>query len=231
MSDGGTLGAQRHDYAGFLEEAECPEAPLAIVRAWIDDAVARMPEAVGGLAEPTALSVATVDADGAPDVRTVLMRDLDAQGPSFFTNTRSAKGQQIAHEPRVAAALTWPSLFRAIRFRGVAVPLPAEEVRAYFVSRPWGSRISAHASAQSSPVPDRESLEAAYRTGAERFPDTGSPDDVPVPEGWGGYRIRPDRVELWAGRPSRMHDRLVWERVADGGLDEPSAWRRERLSP
>ena len=225
------LGAQRHDYDGFLDETDAPDAPLEIVRAWVADAVERLPAAAGGLAEPTALSVATVDADGAPDVRVVLMRDLDEVGPSFFTNLRSAKGEQIAHEPRVAAALTWPSLFRAIRFRGVAEQLPEEEVRAYFGSRPWGSRVAAHASAQSRPVPDRATLVAAYQECAERFPDTGSPDDVPVPEGWGGYRIRPDRVELWAGRPSRLHDRLVWERVGPGDLATPEAWRRGRLAP
>lgn len=225
------LGAQRLDYEGFLDEAETPTAPLEIVRAWVADAVERLPAAVGGLAEPTALSVATVDADGAPDVRVVLMRDLDAVGPSFFTTLTSAKGEQIAAEPRVAAALTWPSLFRAVRFRGRAEQIGPEEVRAYFVSRPWGSRVAAHASAQSRPVADRGVLEAAYEQAAQRFPDTGSPDDVPVPATWGGYRIRVDRVELWAGRPSRLHDRVVWERTGPGGLDEPAAWRRSRLMP
>lgn len=224
------LGAPRHDYAGQLDEAGAPAAPLDIVRAWIADAVERLP-AAGGLAEPTALCVATVDAEGAPDVRTVLMRDLDEVGPSFYTNLLSAKGEQIAHEPRVAAALTWPSLFRAIRFRGVAEPVPPQEVRAYFVSRPWGSRVAAHASAQSRPVADRASLETAYQECAGRFPDTGSPDDVPVPPTWGGYRVVVDRVELWAGRPSRLHDRLVWERTGPGGMDVPTAWRRSRLMP
>lgn len=227
----GRLGAERHDYDGYLDEADVPDAPLPVVQAWVADAIERMPSLPGGLAEPTALSVATVDADGAPDVRTVLMRDLDEVGPSFFTSLRSAKGEQLAHEPRVAAALTWPSLFRAVRFRGVARPLPEQEVRDYFVSRPWGSRVAAHASAQSRPVPDRASLETAYRQSAERYPDTGSPDDVPVPQGWGGYRIAVDRVELWAGRPSRLHDRLVWERTGPGGLDVPQAWSRSRLGP
>lgn len=229
MSD--RLGAPRLDYDGELDESQAPAAPLEIVQAWVRDAVARMPQAVGGLAEPTALSVATVDEDGAPDVRTVLMRDLDATGPSFFTQLTSAKGRQLAADPRVAAALTWPSLFRAVRFRGRAEPLPPEEVRAYFVSRPWGSRVAAHASDQSRPVADRAALETAYREMAERFPDTGSRQDVPVPEGWGGYRLVVDRVELWAGRPSRLHDRIVWERSGPGGLDDPGAWRRQRLQP
>lgn len=227
----GPLGAQRLDYQGGLDEADAPAAPWELVRAWVDDAVERLPAAVGGLAEPTALTVATVDAEGAPDVRVVLMRDLDVRGPAFFTHLDSAKGQQIAHEPRVAVALTWPSLFRAIRFRGVAEQLPRDEVETYFRSRPWGSRVGAHASAQSRPVADRDALEAAYEQAAERFPDTGSPEDVPLPESWGGYRVLPDRVEVWAGRPSRLHDRIVWERVGDGALDDPSAWRRSRLMP
>lgn len=229
MSD--RLGAPRQDYQGGLDEADCPAAPLELVQAWVQDAVTRLPDAVGGLAEPTALSVATVDPDGAPDVRVVLMRDLDARGPSFFTHLNSAKGEQIAHDARIAAALTWPSLFRAVRFRGRAELVSRDEVEAYFVSRPWGSRVGAHASAQSRPVADRAAIEAAYEEAAARFPDTGSPDDVPVPDTWGGYRIVADRVELWAGRPSRLHDRLVWDRVAEGGLDEPAAWRRSRLMP
>lgn len=227
----GRLGAERLDYQGGLDEADCPAAPWELVRVWVDDAVERLPAAAGGLAEPTALTVATVDAEGAPDVRVVLMRDLDARGPAFFTHLSSAKGRQIAHEPRVAAALTWPSLFRAIRFRGVAEQLPRDEVETYFRSRPWGSRVGAHASAQSRPVADRAALEAAYEEAAERFPDTGSPDDVPLPESWGGYRVVADHVEVWAGRPSRLHDRFVWERVGDGGLDDPAAWRRSRLMP
>lgn len=221
----------RVDYTGEgLSEDRCPDAPLEVVREWVATAIQRHAEH-GDVPEPTAMAVATVDADGLPDVRTVLMRGLDERGPAFYTNTDSAKGRQLRGNPAVAATLTWAGLHRAVRFRGLAEPLPAEEVRAYFVSRPWASRIGAHASAQSHPVAGRESLETAYRDCAERFPDTGSPDDVPVPRDWGGYRIVADRVELWAGRRSRLHDRIVWERVGPGGLDEPGAWRRVRLAP
>lgn len=223
--------AARVDYEGEgLSEDACPQAPLEIVRAWVAAAIERQ-AAAGDVPEPTALSVATVDADGVPDVRTVLMRDLDARGPAFFTNTGSAKGQQVAANPAMAAALTWPSMYRAVRFRGTAELLPDEDVLAYFRSRPWASRVGAHASAQSRPVADRETLETAYRESAERFPDTGSPEDVPVPQDWGGYRLVVDRVELWAGRRSRLHDRIVWERVGEGGMDDPSAWHRLRLAP
>lgn len=221
----------RSDYEGEgLDEASCPDAPLPIVQEWLDTAVARQADR-GDVPEPMAMAVATVDQDGLPDVRTVLLRSLDARGPAFFTSTLSTKGRQLSGNPGIAAGLTWPALFRALRFRGYAVQLPVDEVTAYFRSRPWGARIGAHASAQSRPVPDRVTLETAYQEMAERYPDTGRPDDVPVPEGWGGYRLVTDRVELWAGRPSRLHDRLVWERVGPGGMDVPGAWRRTRLAP
>lgn len=221
----------RVDYDGEgLAEEGCPAAPLGIVRAWVQAALLRQAER-GDVPEPTAMAVATVDADGCPDVRTVLMRDLDPRGPAFYTSTDSAKGRQLRTNPAVAAALTWPGMHRAIRFRGLAEPLAVDEVRAYFGSRPWGSRIGAHASLQSRPVRDRRDLEAAYEDCARRYPDTGSPDDVPVPEHWGGYRLVADRVELWAGRRSRLHDRIVWERVGPGGLDVPAAWHRLRLAP
>jgi pyridoxamine 5'-phosphate oxidase len=221
----------RVDYTGEgLSEEHCPEAPLEIVRAWVAAAVQRQHEH-GDVPEPTSMAVATVDAEGRPDVRTVLMRGLDERGPAFFTNTDSTKGRQLRANPAVAATLTWAGLHRAVRFRGLAELLPDEEVRDYFTTRPWGSRVSAHASAQSHPVPDRERLETAYQECAERYPDTGSADDVPVPASWGGYRIVVDRVELWAGRRSRLHDRIVWERVGPGGMDDPAAWRRVRLSP
>lgn len=225
------LGAVRLDYDGEgLSEQGCPDAPLPIMRDWVEAAVTRAAER-GDVPEPTAISVATVDAEGAPDVRTVLMRDLDARGPSFFGGLDSAKGRQLAARPQVAASLTWPSMYRAVRMRGVAEELSREAVGAYFRTRPWGSRIGAHASAQSAVLTDRASLEAAYEECARRWPDTGSPEDVPVPQRWGGWRVTVDRVELWAGRRSRLHDRIVWERIGPGGLDEPAAWARSRLWP
>lgn len=226
----GRLGAERLDYRGGLEDSEAPGAPLPILSRWVQEAVARA-ASVGDVPEPTSIAVATVDADGAPDVRVVLMRDLDESGPSFYTHLTSAKGRQIAAERRVAVALTWPAMYRAVRLRGRAEELPRDQVETYFRTRPWGSRVGAHASAQSLPVADRAVLEAAFDEAARRFPDTGSPDDVPVPDGWGGYRVVVDRVELWAGRRSRLHDRIVWQRVGPGGLDDPSAWTMGRLQP
>jgi pyridoxamine 5'-phosphate oxidase len=225
------VDVERGEYASEgLTERELPGDPLTIVRSWVSAAQARQGER-GDVPEPAAMSVATVDAHGRPDVRTVLLRFLDARGPGFVTDLRSAKSVAIAHSGHVAAALTWPSMYRAIRFRGAAVPVPRDEVAAYFVGRPWGSRISAWASNQSLPVADRATLVAAYDAAAARFPDTGSPDDVPVPEHWGGWRIACDEVELWAGRRDRLHDRLVFVRVAPGDLSDATAWRVERRQP
>lgn len=231
MSTDGRTGSDRVDYTGEgLSEAQAPDAPLPVVQAWLDEAIARGREQ-GDVPEPTAISVATVDADGMPDVRTVLMRYLDATGPAFFTGLSSAKGRQLAARPVMAAALTWPSMFRAVRFRGRAHQLDRDLVTEYFRSRPYGSRISAHASAQSAPVAGRAELEQTYRDCEQRWPDHGDPEDVPVPEHWGGYRLVPDSVELWAGRRGRLHDRIVWDRLGPGGLDDPAAWRRGRLQP
>ncbi len=213
-----------------LDESALTGAPLEIVRAWVAAAEHRNAERAD-VPEPTALSIATVDAQGRPDVRTVLMRFLDERGPGFVTDLESAKSQAIQATGLVAAALTWPSMYRAVRFRGSARELDRAEVDAYFAARPWGSRISAWASHQSQPVADRAVLVAAYAAAASRFPDTGSPTDVPTPDTWGGWRITCDEVELWAGRRDRLHDRLVYVRVGEGGLDAPAAWRVERRQP
>lgn len=239
MSDTGTdqdLLRGRRDYTGEgLSEAEHAAAPLTQIRAWVGAAQARN-EAEGDVPEPLALSLATVDADGLPDVRTVLMRFLDARGPGFVTGTTSAKARQLAANPGVAASLTWPSMFRAVRVRGVIEALDTEEVRHYFAQRPWGSRISAWASHQSDPVEGREVLDRAFAEYAERWPDTGEPDDVPVPEHWGGYRIRVSALEFWAGRRDRLHDRFRVEPVSGTAqpaplLDDAAAWRWRRLQP
>lgn len=225
------LAVERVDYESEgLTEAQCPAAPLSLLREWIAQAIARHAEH-GDVPEPTAMAVATVNVDQRPDVRTVLMRDLDERGPAFFTNTDSTKGRALRENPAIALALTWPAIHRAVRLQGEAEPLPEDEVTAYFRARPWDARVGAHASAQSRPAPDRAALEAAYRKSAERWRDTGEPDAVPVPKDWGGYRVVVDRVELWAGRPSRLHDRIVWERTGDGGLDDQTSWRRSRLMP
>jgi len=221
----------RVDYHGEgLSEAEIAPTPWQQAQRWVGDATTRA-QVRADVPEPLALSVATVDADGRPNVRTVLMRFFDEQGPGFVTNTDSTKGREIAATGGIAASLTWPAMYRAIRFRGVAQELARDEVGEYFAGRPWGSRISAWASRQSQPVEGRAGLEAAFDRYAAQWPDRGRPDDVPVPDFWGGYRVLCDEVEFWGGRTNRLHDRLVFTRVGAGSLDDPSAWALSRRQP
>lgn len=222
-------GRVEYDGEGLSEEALLP-TPWQQAERWVADAVARH-EAQGDVPEPQALSVATVDEAGRPDVRTVLMRFFDPSGPGFVTCLESAKGVQLQANSGIAASLTWPSMFRAVRFRGVATLLRREELSTYFGHRPWGARIGAWASRQSRPITGRAALEEAYQRYARRWPDRGRPDDVPVPDPWGGYRITCDEVEFWAGRRDRLHDRLVFVRTCDGSLDDAAAWTIERRQP
>ncbi|QKE82571.1 pyridoxamine 5'-phosphate oxidase [Arthrobacter sp. NEB 688] len=225
------MDPRRIDYTGDgLAEEQLLETPFAQVSAWVDDAVRRSDEQ-GDVVEPLAASVATVDAEGRPNVRTVLLRFLDEQGPGFVTALTSTKGRELTTNPHAAAGLTWAAMYRAVRFRGRAVELEREAVEEYWASRPWGSRISAWASDQSRPVGSRADLEAAYRARAEEFPDHGSQDDVPVPDFWGGFRIVCDEVELWAGRRNRLHDRIVYTRVGEGDLSDAASWEVSRRQP
>lgn len=227
----GPAAPHRVDYAGEgLSETDLPASPYEQARAWVDDAVAA--SQVGGkVPEPTAISVATVDASGAPNVRTVLMRFFDERGPGFVTNLESDKSREISLDPRVAVGLTWPSLYRAIRFRGRAERVGQDEIDAYFASRPYGARLSAWASDQSRPAADRGELERKWAEALHRFPDTGRDDDVPVPPFWGGWRVTCDEVEFWAGRSNRLHDRIVFRRVAGGDLADEASWSFSRRQP
>ena len=229
--DSGRIAAARFDYDGDgLAEEQLLATPYAQARRWVDDAVARS-QVEKDVFEPLAMSVATVDAAGVPNVRTVLMRFLDERGPGFVTALTSAKGREIAANPVMAVALTWPPMYRAIRFRGRAVMVDRAEVLDYWQSRPWASRISAWTSQQSEPVGSRTDLEGAYARRAAEFPDTGAESDVPVPDFWGGYRVVPDEVEFWAGRRNRLHDRLVFTRVGDGDLGDAASWSVSRRQP
>jgi pyridoxamine 5'-phosphate oxidase len=205
-------------------------SPYLQARAWIDEATS-LAERRADLAEPTAMSVATVDGQGRPNVRTVLLRFFDERGPGFVTNLESTKSLELRANPWIAVSLTWPPIHRAIRFRGRAQPIDRDEVAAYFSSRPHGSRISAWASEQSRPVADRVELERRYAEVLARFPDTGAPDDVPLPDFWGGWRVVADEVEFWAGRASRLHDRIVFTRKSPGTLADGPSWTRARRQP
>jgi pyridoxamine 5'-phosphate oxidase len=213
-----------------LAEADLAPTPWRQARQWVDEALARA-EHGDDVPEPLAMAVATVDAEGRPNVRPVLMRFFDERGPGFVTNLDSLKGVEIMATGGIAASLTWSAMYRSIRFRGRAEMIGRDEVAEYFGQRPWGSRIGAWASQQSRPIDSRAQIETAFARYAAEFPDQGRPDDVPVPDSWGGWRIVCDEVEFWAGRRSRLHDRLVFTRVGEGTLDDEDAWTVSRRQP
>jgi pyridoxamine 5'-phosphate oxidase len=170
---------------------------------------------------PNAMSLATVNDDGAPSLRMVLLRGIDERGLVFFTNRDSRKGRELAVRPRAALCLYWESLDRQVRIEGGVEQLPDDESRAYFADRPRGSQLSAWASQQSRPLAARAELEARVATLTEQY----AGQDVPLPPFWGGYRVLPDLIEFWESRPDRLHERLEYRRSADG------AWDRRRLQP
>ncbi len=210
------IAALRKEYAaGGLSEDELAADPVAMFRDWFETVRA------ANLHEPNAMVVATVGADGRPSSRMVLLKGYDEDGFRFFTNTSSRKGVELAANPACSLLFPWHLLERQVRIDGTAEPLPRAAVAAYFASRPRGSRLGAWASHQSRSVTGREELSAAYDAVEQRF---AAAEEVPVPEEWGGYLVRPEAVEFWQGRPGRMHDRLVYLRQGAG-------WRTERLAP
>ena len=209
------LAARREDYArGGLAESDLAADPFAMFERWYGEAVA------AGIHEPNAMVVTTATPDGVPSSRFVLLKGFGGDGFVFYTNLGSRTGRELAANPSCALLFPWHVLERQVRVDGVAESLGRDDVAAYFAARPRGSQLGAWASHQSSVVSGREELDAAYADAEARF--AGS--DVPVPEEWGGFRVRPDAVEFWQGRTGRMHDRLVYRRTASG-------WATERLAP
>ena len=225
----------QHDLAGMrtpydegrLLESDLAATPLRQFTSWMSDTIA------AGLAEPNALVLATADADGIPSARTVLLKAVDARGFAFYSNLASRKGRALAENPKASLVFPWHAMMRQVVVAGEVELVSRDEARTYFSSRPYASRLGAWASAQSSVIASREVLKARYAELAAVFPDSGSPDDVPLPDGWGGFVATPVTVEFWQGRPSRLHDRLRFVRLSDTptSLDDPDAWRTERLSP
>jgi pyridoxamine 5'-phosphate oxidase len=198
-----------------LGGAEAPADPVVLFSRWMDDVVS------AGLPEPTAMVLATVSPAGRPRARTVLLKEYGPQGFVFYTNRTSAKGQHLAANPCACLVFPWHPLQRQVIIEGRVEALSTAESEPYFHSRPYGSQIGAWASRQSSVLPSRAELETRYQDLAERWPEGTT---VPMPEFWGGYRVLPEVMEFWEGRPSRLHDRLRYRR--EGG-----DWAAERLAP
>lgn len=194
-----------------------PADPVAQIQAWLEDAKRT------GLPNPNAMTVATVDADGRPSARIVLLKSLDQRGAVWFTNRESRKGLALAAHPRAALLFHWDALNRQVRIEGSVTLVPDSESDAYFATRPRESRIGAWASDQSQPVRDRAELERRFKEAEQRFAGA----DVPRPPHWGGYRVSLDSIEFWQGHEFRLHDRIVYT-PAPGSL---GVWRTQRLFP
>jgi pyridoxamine 5'-phosphate oxidase len=204
----------RKDYTqASLSETDVHPDPIRQFEKWFQEALA------ADVLEPNAMSVSTVGPDGRPSSRILLIKDMDERGFTWFTNYDSRKGEDLAQNPHAALLFFWPQLERQIRIEGRVEKIAAAQSDAYFHSRPLGSRLGAIASAQSRPVASRETLEA------QMLAATQTHGEHPQrPAHWGGYRLSPDYLEFWQGRPSRLHDRIVYQR-------EEGGWARQRLQP
>jgi len=228
----------RRDYqADTLDRAQLASDPLEQFQRWFGTAVGaqsssrwrkisialyKLWHALLGHASPdaNAMTLCTVDAQGRPSSRTVLLKGADARGFLFFTNYDSRKGCELAANPNAALTFFWPDLERQVCVAGMVAKLSKEESEKYFHSRPRGSQLSAWASNQSSAVENRAALEKQWQEIEAKFPT-----DIPLPPNWGGYVLAPERIEFWQGRPSRLHDRFSYTKLPDG------SWKIERLAP
>jgi len=206
----------RREYASrTLDESAIDSDPIAQFRVWFAEAV------TADLLDANAMSLATASRAGEPSVRTVLLKEVDEGGFVFFTHYDSQKGHDLSENPRASLLFFWAALERQVRITGAVSTVTRDVSEAYFASRPIDSQIAAWAATQSTVLGSREELESSYTAIKQRF--AGQP--VPCPPRWGGFRVTPERIEFWQGRPSRLHDRIVYTRESGG------AWTRVRLAP
>jgi pyridoxamine 5'-phosphate oxidase len=212
----------RVDYGrGRLHEADVLADPVAQFGRWFDEARA------ANVAEPNAMTLATVDPSGAPSARIVLLKSFDARGFAFYTNYDSRKGRELAANPRAALCFFWQPLERQVRIEGTVERVGRAESEEYFQGRPRQAQIGAWVSQQSSPLTSRAELERIEAELQKRF--EGAP--VPLPDYWGGFRVVPHSIEFWQGRPSRLHDRLLYTRAPAHPGANDAGWTLRRLSP
>lgn len=206
----------RREYSSrSLSRRDLPDNPIEMVERWLNEAIETK------VNEPTAMIVATATPDGCPSIRTVLLKEVVGGEFVFYSNYESRKGQQIAANPHVALTFLWHELERQIHVEGLIRRLSPAESDAYFAMRPYKSRVGARISPQSQPIPSREYIMMRFASESLRFVGR----DVPRPETWGGFIVKPSRIEFWQGRDSRLHDRFLYELQPDGH------WDLHRLAP
>jgi pyridoxamine 5'-phosphate oxidase len=216
MTDKKDLSDYRRDYeTQGMRKSDLENNPFNQFGRWLQDANDLR------LIDSTAMTLATATPDGMPSARIVLLKNFDERGFCWYTDSRSQKGQELSLNPQASLLFHWRDLSRQVRVQGIVEPLPAIDAETYFNSRPEGSRFSAASSCQSSTVENRQALENEVQRLRELYPN----GDVPRPESWIGYRLKPQYFEFWQGLVNRLHDRLVYKPNGD------DAWTMERLSP
>ena len=210
------ISDMRRQYAkGRLQESDVTDSPFTLFEQWLNDAIA------ADIPDPTAMTVATVDATGQPSQRIVLLKDVSEAGFVFFTNLGSRKAKELSQNPKISCHFPWFFMERQVRVCGVAERLSLKENAAYFFSRPKDSQLAAYASKQSQPISSRELLLTQFAQMKEKFANK----DLPVPDFWGGFRIVPHQIEFWQGGEDRLHDRFEYNR------DSKGQWNIQRLMP